>query len=405
MVAPTKTRRADISPFGITETIRIGGSIISVKDLKGRFVDLEETYSEGHAWPPKKGSSLRIDRGGPFENRKCRILSMYTPRIDVTIQGGPWNGSTLIGTLGSAHWPVLPTLLAYGSDTVLQGLGSTAISRCSPLKSQAQLGTALGELKDGFPRLIGAAFLKKESKFFRDLGSEYLNVEFGWKPFINDLISSVKALGKASAILSQLARDSGKPVRRGYEFPLEKTVTSDPGQTDYGRPSSIGAFYTSPGLSFKTVTNSRRVWFSGEFMYHLPAGSDFPSKARRWQTQAHRLIGLRLDPELLWNLAPWTWLADWFGNVGDVVSNSSAYLFDGLVMKYGYIMEHVSEVSQYDTIGIKFSNGTTASPRATFLRETKRRIGATPFGFGLDPATFSAWQASILAALGLSRRA
>lgn len=120
--------------------------------------------------------------------------------------------------------------------------------------------------------------------------------------------------------------------------------------------------------------------------------------------KGHKLLGLRLDPELLWNLAPWTWLIDWFGNLGDVVTNGSQYLFDGLVMKYGYVMEHYKEVSIFDTTPIRFINGTSASPQATFLRETKRRLGATPFGFGLDIATLSEWQWSILAALGMSRR-
>jgi len=32
----------------------------------------------------------------------------------------------------------------------------------------------------------------------------------------------------------------------------------------------------------------------------------------------------------------------------------------------------------------------------------KERAKATPYGFGVDPATFSEWQWSILAALGLT---
>lgn len=407
MVAQMKSRRTKIHTFGATVTLRmgVGGPIHEISHSDGHFFDLEETSSEGHRWPPPKGESLRLDRGGPFLNRKCRILAMTCPNINTTLKGTFWGGSTIIGTLGSPHWPVSLTQLSIGSDAGLLGQGTTAVSRCQPLKSKAQLGTLVGELaREGLPSLVGSQLLKRHSKFYRDLGKEYLNVEFGWKPFIKDLRASVEALGKASRIMEQLARDSGRPVRRRYDFPLVETVTSFPGQTDYGSPTSLGTFYTASGTCHKRVVDQRRVWFSGEFMYHLPRGEDFLSKLGEWQVKAHRLLGLRLDPELLWNLAPWTWLVDWFGNIGDVVSNASAYLFDGLVMKYGYVMEHHTEVSHFDTVGLVFSDGATASPQASFLRETKRRLRATPFGFGLDEATLSEWQLSILAALGISRR-
>lgn len=154
----------------------------------------------------------------------------------------------------------------------------------------------------------------------------------------------------------------------------------------------------------RRVVVRRKVWFSGSFLYYLPNGTDFLSKLGRWQVEAHRLLGFRLDPELLWNLAPWTWLGDWFSNAGDLVSNASSYLFDGLVMQYGYVMEHVEETVSYDSI-FGFIDGTTAAPQLTLVRETKRRLAATPFGFGLDFDTLSAWQLSILAALGISRKA
>lgn len=407
MVAQLKSRRRKIHTFGATVTLRmgVGGPIHEVTHSDGHFFDLEETSSEGHRWPPKPGESLRFDRGGPFTNRKCRILSMTCPNINTTMKGSFWGGSTIVGTLGSPHWPVVLTQLPFGSDAGLLAKGTTAVSRCQPLKSKAQLGTLVGELaREGLPRLVGTTLLKTQSRFFRDLGDEYLNIEFGWKPFISDLRASIEALGKASKIMTQLSRDSGKPVRRRYTFPIEETVTILPEETDYGSPVSLGTFYTAAGKCHKRVVINRRVWFSGEFMYHLPHGDDFLSKVGEWQVKAHRLLGARLDPELLWNLAPWTWLADWFGNIGDVVSNASAYLFDGLVMKYGYVMEHYTEVSHFDTVGIRFSDGATASPQASFLRETKRRLGATPFGFGLDEATLSEWQLSILVALGITRR-
>jgi hypothetical protein len=252
--------------------------------------------------------------------------------------------------------------------------------------------------------MVGASLLKKEARHFRSIGAEYLNVEFGWKPLISDLRATVKSLSQASAILTQLSRDSGKPVRRRYAFPSE-VVSLQPSVTSnyVGCPMLVTNCYSKLGKATLTKRTLRDVWFSGCFMYHLPNGKDFLSRVDRWQMEAHRLLGLRLDPETLWNLAPWTWLADWFGNFGDVVANASSYLFDGLVMKYGYLMEHKVEEREYTSTPWTYQGGPTVSDRLVCLLESKRRIKATPFGFGLTLSSFTDWQWSILAALGISR--
>lgn len=394
--------------FSATEDTVILGVPYSSVTIDGLFTAEEETTSEGHLWPPVPGqrTSSVVDRGGPFLNRKVKLLYLRPSQVDVTIPpGSSTAGSRFYGSIGSASWPIHPALPMIGSDSDLEAQGATAVSRVQPLKSKSQLGTALGELREGLPSLVGAQFLKKDISKFRSLGSEYLNVEFGWKPLVKDITDSVNAINKASTILAQLSRDSGKPVRRRYSFPQERSFVADPLDTDYGWPTASGNFYTSPGKRHITTIIDRDVWFSGSFMYHLPNGKDFLSKVGDWQMKAHALLGLRLDPELLWNLAPWTWLADWFGNFGDVVSNASAYVFDGLVMQYGYVMEHKHELVTQDTRGIVFRNGAVCNPSLHYVRESKRRLQATPFGFGLDDAILSEWQLSILAALGISRRA
>ncbi len=408
MAATTKRRHRNYTMYDATEDTVISGSPYSSVSTSGLFTALEETTSEGHHWPPPPGRHTNkvADRGGPFLTRKSRLLYLNAPSVDVTIPTGTIRaGSRFYGKIGSSTWPKIPSLLSVSSETDLEAMGSTAVSRCSPLKSKSQLGTALGELREGLPSLVGTQFLKRDASKFRALGSEYLNIEFGWKPLIKDLTDSVNAISRASTILAQLSRDSGKPVRRRYSFPQERTFSMHVSATDYGWPTAAGNFYTSPGRRFGSTITDRDVWFSGSFLYHLPNGEDFLSKVGAWQKKAHYLLGLRLDPELLWNLAPWTWLGDWFGNFGDVVSNASAYLFDGLVMQYGYIMERKIETIVHDTRDIRFIDGTICNPSLHYVRESKRRLQATPFGFGLDDAILSEWQLSILAALGISRRA
>jgi hypothetical protein len=124
-------------------------------------------------------------------------------------------------------------------------------------------------------------------------------------------------------------------------------------------------------------------------------------KFRRYGSYARKLLGVELSPSVLWNLSPWSWAADWVGNMGDLMNVVSALGRDSLVIRNAYVMHHTGLVTTYtgDLNGLP-------SRRMTKVRiqETKTRIGAlSPFGFGLGKADLTAKQWTILAALGMSR--
>jgi hypothetical protein len=126
-------------------------------------------------------------------------------------------------------------------------------------------------------------------------------------------------------------------------------------------------------------------------------------RIRYFAAQADHLMGIRLTPETVWNLAPWSWAVDWFTNTGDIIHNISAFARDSLVMKYGYIMSH-DHLDGYCVMpgGTNF-NGNITGGSVTYLRDRKKRFPASPyFGFGTT-GSLSAGQKAILLALGLSR--
>jgi hypothetical protein len=125
--------------------------------------------------------------------------------------------------------------------------------------------------------------------------------------------------------------------------------------------------------------------------------------------EARLLYGLELTPETLWNLAPWSWLVDWFANVGPILSNVSAFQSDNLVLKYGYVMENVTRTyARTNWMGVVNPSTTVyvnhpARVYDKFFVETKTRVKATPYGFGLNTTAFTDRQWTILGALGLTR--
>lgn len=286
--------------------------------------------------------------------------------------------------------------------------GGTAVKRSQPLNPVVDGATALGEFrKDGLAKVPGMELLQSKGKqIVRKTGSEYLNVEFALKPLISDLKGLYKAAGQQEQLLAQLHRDSGKLIRRRYTFPTERTETTDIklGAGAVPQPALVSGFY-GPGAWVKTTTTvvTKTYTFAGAFTYHLPKQETAMAKMRVQAAEANRLYGIRITPEVLYNLTPWSWALDWVTNTGDLLSNVSSVALDGLVLAYGYIMCHTTSETTVTCEGGSFKGGASGKYVTRYGFESKSRVKATPFGFGLDPALFNARQWSIIGALGLTK--
>jgi hypothetical protein len=305
--------------------------------------------------------------------------------------------------------PIDPALVGYPdphSFPEADEMGTTAISRVDPGKSAASLATALGEImKDKLPHLPGVHSWSERSNSARNAGDEYLNYQFGWLPLVNDVKDISHAVVNYDALLRQYIRDSGRKVRRRYDFPVEISNASfDLGMAfpySLGNDSTLTNSGYAEGRRRLKVQTIRRIWFSGAFTYYIPP-SYYGSELNRAALGARKILGLELTPDVLWNLTPWSWAVDWFSNAGDVVSNVSNLATGGTVMQYGYIMCHTVTKYTYTMDAPGMFLGSAPSP-LVLIRETKTRQRANPFGFGLSWDGLSPTQLAIAAALGLSR--
>jgi hypothetical protein len=264
--------------------------------------------------------------------------------------------------------------------------------------------------------------LQERIASFRKLGKEYLNVQFGWRPFIDDLLSSVRAARKHTSLLKQMIRDSGLPVRRAYYFP--DVVTTSVGTSYAGLnlfdpgigPSFSGAdgrsTYMVGGNTGKLTDVSYttlKAWFKGSFVYYFPQGNSLLDRVFETEAKAEYLTGAEMTPELLWQLAPWSWLGGWFSDIGQVINSASNFSNDNLVLRYGYLMtEYTTRRELVQTGGLMNLTGTSYPSvpfecSAVYTTRSKERFRATPYGFGADTSKFSDFQWSILGALGLTK--
>ncbi len=314
----------------------------------------------------------------------------------------------------------------------LNAQGTSFIKRARPGNPSAGLFQFAGELHQipQIPRLRYTGL-----KSIRDLGENYLNYEFGWKPFVGDLLDMYKTQQKLAKTLQKLRDNNGLIVRRRDK---KKTSTvpsvqcegslSVPfghlGDTTIGGSSPLEGFYVGGPTgcadldlySFTgqcdyryTVYDTLTTWNVGNFGYYVPdIGSD------QWTERAKRaLFGQNPTPNQLWELLPWSWLIDWFSNVGDIVSNMSTNAVDNETWTNCFSMREVSQTHEIEIsthwdhlIGVNGFDVPAGSTSLIYSRtETnKLRRQASPWGFGLDWPNFSVRQILILAALGITRR-
>jgi hypothetical protein len=327
--------------------------------------------------------------GGPWDLNRD-VTEYVVGQVRTNLVQGP-----VIAATPTTSWIGKPAAFSKPSDVNLNAAGTTGIARTEPTAPSFDLSVALGEItQEGLPNLPGKIFRDRVGKA-KSAGKDYLNVEFGWAPLVRSVRDFAHTVDRSDKILAQYHKDAGHPIKRRYDWP-DEMVTAQRFTNISVLPSysSLG-----PISGYETFQSTKKQWFEGSYIYYLPTfRNDTLGKFQGYGRDARKLLGVDLTPETLWNLSPWTWAADWFGNVGDVMAATSAIGRDGLVLRYGHIMCHIRTESAIG--GFNPNYGTVTARR---VEETKTRRNATPYGFGVAFSSLSAKQVAIVAALGLSR--
>jgi hypothetical protein len=295
----------------------------------------------------------------------------------------------------------------HPTDALLKSQGTTAIARTTPNNPAYNVPQFLGELREGLPSIIGSGTLKDRTRLAKSAGGEYLNIEFGWKPGVSDLRNFASTVQSAHQIWDAYRKGSNHKTRVGYHYPLEEDVWTYSGLVI---PIPVQFPHGFPSASIDQV-RERQTWFKGAFRYYVPEPVGFADKMHYWYSQSSKILGLRLTPDTVWNLEPWSWAADWFANTGDLMTNVSNMGQDGLVLQYGYAMSGETLTTRYlgnatftyPSTGPGATHYSAGTVRTTVNKRAKR-LHALPYGFDATLSTLSTRQIAIVAALGLSFR-
>jgi hypothetical protein len=330
---------------------------------------------------------------------------------------GCWNASSY-----SFGFATQTSSLTTASER--QGVANNFFANTNPDRNEASMGVTMIELLRGDIPSVLKNFRKmtEEAQSLRKtLGSDYLNIAFGWAPLISEAANLLKiGLSIDRAIYYESFRR-----QRQWDGPSVRTnavvsgvslgyTRSPVGTFNYGGSSVSAPYSSGNGIS---LSNIERVTVRQEdysFTSRYTGIAKPPSLANYHMERALNMaqrLGVINDPQLIWELMPYSWLVDWFSTMGSSISNANTYspMKGKYSVDYAYVTtKHVVEETLDFTTG-KFNNPTLLrsfawrNPVSYGATTCKWRDRATPFGFGTQLGSLSASQFGILVALGLAK--
>lgn len=348
-----------------------------------------------------------LKTGGEFSSTKTRFEPSSAKEIHVSSIGS--NRSTYDGWV----MPVSPVVAineapTYSiSDDNLRSIGAQQIYRNLPGKPIVDIGQTLAELKrEGIPLAHSLSKLRDYSPpAISGAGKGYLTWQFAWRPIIQDVYALARKIDTADKQWRKYVANARKLERRHFDLPVERSVvtsTVENGGSIYPiLPSALCTNQAAPLIRERTTVTTRS--FSAAYVYHLPQADEAVPLLVRKALQYQQQFGLEVDPSLIWELIPWSWLVDWFVPIGKFWDAASEFILGNTVLPWAYVSEHTVITDVYLRPSATLVDGTSVG-LTTVVYDYKRRISASPFGFGLSWDDLSPYQLSLLAAVGVTRR-
>jgi hypothetical protein len=413
-------------------------------DEKHPWIQTFDLYDNGYGVPTCREKRLRYREGGPLHIYTCEVPVVEIQHIGTYIGQDfrSFGGYARVyeGGFAPANWShgfsELDFLNAGYSGLIgpdfesPASYGAEAYNRYAP-KTQAfdamqflfdDIADLPGQLKttseafhlgyDGFIRESYGPFgrgarARNEMSSLRFMAEQNLNYQFGWAPFIGDMIKLYDAYNSFNKRYAQVKRDNGHWIRRGGTVATAREVSEVTTVNGAGvvYPALTGDFYRDPANSVTTklwTSVDRDIWFRGQFKYYIPGFHKDLNDLDQYELMmaAIRHYGLSINPSVVWELTPWTWLVDWFSNAGAVINNISRVMTDQLVSRDACIMGHAKHVAWNDST-IHLNSGDIHCLWYQ-TADTKKRLLANPYGFGLSYDDLSYRQLSILVSLGIT---
>jgi len=389
------------------------------------------------------------DKGHPFAVHRVQSEVLYTKVTYSDQYGGKYDADCVLnvpsrlgvpGSITNQFYETRPTEAfstfgwsAYPGVTLLTNsnpsykpfpksleinVGTRLIGELNPYASTASFLATLIELMRGdVPTVIRnlRKYITDINSLKKTIGSDYLNIQFGWAPLLKDIEKLVNTCITLDTLLFTSDNKRRSTRRTLVDHAWNGTTDS------FDRRTVAAPFATflsttkegTPGLppAALTLTYQEGLVYSRQnvsinYTARYTKGVRSNAILNGRVDQAITFLGMDLTPDVLWQVTPWSWLLDWFANLGDVISNITNLSMKDIILDYAYLTNRIETERgilawKPSLVGNMTSSRYTVGHKVITVEKTRNQ--ASPYGFSVGFDGLSPYQISILVALGLAR--
>jgi len=222
-----------------------------------------------------------------------------------------WKGSLTgwrPGPFGSSNYPSLPSP-AWSYYT------TKALKNMNPNVPVVDVPVFLFELKD-FPRMLkdlGRVLARKVRP--SDVPGGYLAYRFGWRPLFQDLatlLNLADSIDRRKKLLLAAQSKGGTRIQR--KIGSDQITLAD---TNFST-SRQGAVIGTGTIRY---SGQSEYWYTARLYLKTPLTGDSLDTA-----VFRAVLGLNLSAASIWEALPWSWLVDYFINIGDFLDANRGFI-------------------------------------------------------------------------------
>lgn len=324
---------------------------------------------------------------GVFETVSSTPIHSYRKIVNVNVPGG-FEIDEIIGDLAASR--LLPTSDTHSNPTISAASAqSQASSKALKQIHKAQVsmsgGVFLGEMREALHMLrhpakalrehlgqylnkLAKAKKVKPKKWIDTLSQTWLESSFGWRPFINDLEDAMNAY-------DEITKKNAEQYSKIRAVGKSRQFNGD-GRSDFSQ------IFDFEHYTYARSFDEAFVTIRGEVKRQVIATA--MDKAR--------VFGLSPSEFLptAWELLPWSFLADYFTNIGDILENAITDTSGVVWTEQATIKQTVQECFVTANVPREYLKGAIACfSNQGFCRYVRKTVSRSPSAsLTVPPLTF-----------------